>query len=103
MALSFNQAKGEAQKNKIDSYQYVEGDNIVRMVGDILPRYVYWLKGENGVHRLVRIEKTYRSSVYRSIETLKHLTTSKRIGLENITQSLNAAGVMQYSVYTTEK
>ena len=48
MALSFNQAKGEAQKNKIDSYQYVEGDNIVRMVGDILPRYVYWLKGENG-------------------------------------------------------
>ena len=48
MAIKFNQAKGEAQKNKIDSYQYVEGDNVVRMVGDILPRYVYWLKGENG-------------------------------------------------------
>ena len=48
MAIKFNQAKGEAQKNKIDSYQYVEGDNSVRMVGDMLPRYVYWLKGENG-------------------------------------------------------
>ena len=48
MAISFNQAKGEAQKNKIDSYQYVEGDNKIRMVGDMLPRYVYWLKGENG-------------------------------------------------------
>ena len=48
MAIKFNQAKGEAQKSKIDSYQYVEGDNVVRMVGDILPRYVYWLKGENG-------------------------------------------------------
>ena len=48
MAIKFNQAKGEAQKNKIDSYQYVEGDNMVRMVGDMLPRYVYWLKGENG-------------------------------------------------------
>ena len=48
MAISFNQAKGEAQKSKIDSYQYVEGDNKVRMVGDMLPRYVYWLKGENG-------------------------------------------------------
>ena len=32
MAIKFNQAKGEAQKNKIDSYQYVEGDNVVRMV-----------------------------------------------------------------------
>jgi len=48
MAIKFNQTKGEAQKNKIDSYQYVEGDNKVRMVGDMLPRYVYWLKGENG-------------------------------------------------------
>lgn len=48
MAIKFNQAKGEAQKSKIDSYAYVEGDNKVRMVGDILPRYVYWLKGENG-------------------------------------------------------
>ena len=48
MALKFNESKGEAVKSKIDSYQYVEGDNKVRMVGDICARYVYWLKGENG-------------------------------------------------------
>ena len=48
MALKFNESKGEAVKSKIDSYQYVEGDNKVRMVGDICARYVYWVKGENG-------------------------------------------------------
>ena len=47
MALTFNKLKGEAQKGKIESYTYVEGDNKVRMVGDVCARYVYWLKGEN--------------------------------------------------------
>ena len=30
-----------------DRYTYKEGDNKFRLVGDILPRYVYWIKGEN--------------------------------------------------------
>jgi hypothetical protein len=47
MALTFNQSKGEAQKSKVKSYTYVDGDNQVRLVGDICSRYVYWLKGEN--------------------------------------------------------
>ena len=47
MALTFNKLKGEAQKGKIESYTYVEGDNVVRMVGDVCARYVYWIKGEN--------------------------------------------------------
>ena len=47
MALTFNKLKGEAQKGKIESYTYVEGDNTVRLVGDVCARYVYWLKGEN--------------------------------------------------------
>lgn len=47
MALAFNQTKGEAQKSSINSYQYVDGDNKVRLVGDVLARYVYWVKGEN--------------------------------------------------------
>jgi len=47
MALSFNQSKGSAIKNTIDSYKWVNGENVVRIVGDILPRYVYWIKGEN--------------------------------------------------------
>ena len=48
MALKFNQASGAAKKSSIDQYTYKEGDNIFRLVGDILPRYVYWIKGENG-------------------------------------------------------
>ena len=47
MALKFNEAQGSAIKSKIDQYVYKNGDNVLRMVGDILPRYVYWVKGEN--------------------------------------------------------
>ena len=47
MAIKFNQAQGSAIKSKIDQYTYKNGDNVLRMVGDILPRYVYWVKGEN--------------------------------------------------------
>ena len=48
MALKFGEAQGSAKKSSIDQYTYKEGDNIFRLVGDILPRYVYWIKGENG-------------------------------------------------------
>lgn len=47
MALAFANQKGSAVKNKVDSYKYKDGDNSVRIVGDILARYVYWMKGEN--------------------------------------------------------
>ena len=48
MALSFNKSKGSAQKSSISSFQYKDGDNKMRIVGDILARYVYWIQGENG-------------------------------------------------------
>ena len=47
MALKFAQLEGKAKKSSINQFQYQDGDNVVRMVGDILPRYVYWVKGEN--------------------------------------------------------
>ena len=47
MAISFNKQKGSAQKSNITSFQYKDGDNEFRLVGDILARYVYWIKGEN--------------------------------------------------------
>ena len=47
MAISFNQQKGSAQKSSISAYQYVDGDNKIRLCGDILARYVYWVEGEN--------------------------------------------------------
>lgn len=47
MALTFKQTKGKAQSNKVESYEYKDGENVVRLIGGVLPRYVYWLKGSN--------------------------------------------------------
>lgn len=48
MAVSFNNAKGEAKKGvKADYYKYVDGDNVIRLIGGVLPRYLYWVKGTN--------------------------------------------------------
>jgi hypothetical protein len=48
MALTFGKSKGAAQKSSINSYTYRDGDNSLRLVGDILARYVYWIEGKNG-------------------------------------------------------
>lgn len=48
MALAFGATKGKAQKKTIDAFEYKDGENTVRLVGGVLPRYVYWLKGTNG-------------------------------------------------------
>lgn len=47
MALDFKNTKGKAAKNSHEAYTYKDGEQTVRMVGGILPRYVYWLKGTN--------------------------------------------------------
>lgn len=47
MALAFSNTKGKAVKNSVDSFEYKDGDNTVRLFGGVLPRYVYWLKGTN--------------------------------------------------------
>ena len=48
MAIGFNQTKGSAQKSKIETYNYAGKENHqIRLVGDLLPRYIYWIKGEN--------------------------------------------------------
>jgi hypothetical protein len=47
MALKFNETKGKAVKKSVESYEYKDGENVVRMIGGVLPRYVYWLKGTN--------------------------------------------------------
>ena len=45
--LGFGSVKGSAKKEKTDSYKIADGDNSVRLFGNILPRYVYWIKGDN--------------------------------------------------------
>jgi hypothetical protein len=48
MALAFAATKGKAGSNKVDAFEYKDGENVVRLFGGVLPRYVYWLKGTNG-------------------------------------------------------
>lgn len=45
--LSFGSVKGSAAKSKADSYKISDGDNSIRLFGNILARYVYWIKGTN--------------------------------------------------------
>ena len=47
MALKFGETKGKALKKSVEAYEYKDGDNTVRLIGGVLPRYVYWLKGTN--------------------------------------------------------
>lgn len=47
MAISFKNTKGKAQSNKVEAYEYKDGENTVRLVGGVLPRYIYWIKGSN--------------------------------------------------------
>jgi hypothetical protein len=47
MAISFKNTKGKAQSNKVEAYEYKDGENTVRLVGGVLPRYIYWVKGSN--------------------------------------------------------
>ena len=44
MAIKFSETQGEAKKNEIDFYKYVNGSNKFRLIGDVLARYVYWLE-----------------------------------------------------------
>lgn len=47
MALKFNESQGKAIKG-MESYTFKEGKNSIRIFGEVLPRYVYWVKGKNG-------------------------------------------------------
>lgn len=47
MALNFGSVNGKAVRNAVDSFVYKDGENTVRLIGGVLPRYVYWVKGTN--------------------------------------------------------
>jgi CRISPR/Cas system-associated endoribonuclease Cas2 len=48
MALSFNKVKGQAEREKVPSYKFREGENRVRLFGGVLARYIYWIPGSSG-------------------------------------------------------
>lgn len=47
MAKAFGDTNGKAVRNAVDAYVYKDGENTLRLVGGVLPRYVYWVKGSN--------------------------------------------------------
>ena len=49
MALSFNQVKGEASKDKVPSYKMRDGENRIRLFGGVLARYIYWVPNKDGL------------------------------------------------------
>jgi hypothetical protein len=44
MAIKFSKVEGAAKKSDVKYMNLAEGENRFRMVGDVLPRYVYWVK-----------------------------------------------------------
>jgi hypothetical protein len=49
MALSFNQVKGQASKEKVPSYKMRDGENRIRLYGGVLARYIYWVPNKDGL------------------------------------------------------
>lgn len=48
MGIKFTSSSGSAKKNSLEQYAYKAGDNCVRLFGDLLPRYIYWIQGDKG-------------------------------------------------------
>jgi hypothetical protein len=48
MAIDFSNLNGKAKKQEVEYYKFNDGDNEFRMVGKVLPRYVYWIKTNTG-------------------------------------------------------
>ena len=92
MAISFNKQKGSAQKSSNNSYKYVDGDNKVRIVGDILARYVYWIKGENDKNLPLECLSFDRDA--------EAFTNKEKTGFVSTTLTLSAVGLMLHSVST---
>lgn len=44
MAKKFGDTSGSGTKDKLPQYEYKNGDHKLRLVGDVLPRYIYWVK-----------------------------------------------------------
>jgi len=48
MGISFKDTAGSAKKNNLNYFKFKDGINKFRMVGNVLPRYVYWAKSYDG-------------------------------------------------------
>lgn len=48
MGKAFAETVGSGSGSKIPSYEYKNGEHRIRLIGDVLPRYIYWLQGADG-------------------------------------------------------
>lgn len=46
MAIAFGKSNGSAVKG--NNYKFKDGENKLRLIGDVVPRYMYWLKDKEG-------------------------------------------------------
>lgn len=54
--MKFNQATGGNSGSKADTYKYVDGEQRVRIFGDIIPRYLFWVPNPKGNPRELPVE-----------------------------------------------
>lgn len=47
MAINFGDVNGKAKKGAA-AYAFKDGENVIRIFGQVVPRYQYWVKGTNG-------------------------------------------------------
>lgn len=56
MAKSFGDATGGSSGAKIDAYKFIDGEQKVRLFGDIVPRYLFWVTNPKGTPRELPVE-----------------------------------------------
>lgn len=98
MALSFNQSKGAAVKSTVDGYKYENGENKVRIVGDILARYVYWVEGENRKQipfECLSFDRDLESFTNREKDWVKEYYPDLKCGWAYATQIVTPEGKVQ--------
>jgi len=106
MALKFNESKGSAIKNTVDSVAFEDGDNSIRIVGDILARYVYWIEGDNkknipmeclafdrNLEKFTNIEKDWVKAYYPDVKcgwayATQAITSDGKIKVVNLKKKL---------------
>ena len=44
---SFGDTAGSGTKDKLPQYEYKNGDHRIRLIGGVLPRYIYWVNNPN--------------------------------------------------------
>lgn len=54
--VKFTEATGGSTGTKADTYKYVDGEQKVRLFGDILPRYLFWVPNPKGTPRELPVE-----------------------------------------------